>query len=322
MRAIVQDRYGPPEVLRIEDVEQPMPKDDEVLVRIRASTVSQTDAHGRGAHPVLWRLVAGLRRPKWRTLGVEFAGEVAAVGSGVRQFHVGDQVFGSRWFGAHAELICISEAGALALKPANVSFEEAAAIYDGASQALSTLRQGDVQERKRILIYGASGSLGTAAVQIAKHLGAHVTAVCGTDHVELVRLLGADEVIDYRHEDFRKNGQPYDAIIDAVGKYAYRWARRSLKPGGIYVATDVGPRPLETLLFAVVTRWIGSRRLKFASGRRSREDALYLKQLVEAGVYRPVIDRVFPMGQVADAHRYVEGWHKAGNVVLKMEPEA
>ncbi len=322
MRAVVQDRYGPPEVLRIEDVEQPAPRDDEILVRIRASTVSQTDAHGRGAHPVLWRLVAGLRRPRWRTLGVEFAGEVAAAGPAVRQFHVGDQVFGSRWFGAHAELICISETGALAHKPANVSFEEAAAIYDGGSQALSTMRQGDVREGGRILIYGASGSLGTAAVQIAKHLGAHVTGVCGSDHVDLVRSLGADEVIDYHHEDFRNNGQAYDAIIDAVGKYAFRWARRSLEPGGIYVATDVGPRPLEAILFAVATRWVGGRRLKFASGRRSRDDARYLKELVEAGAYRPVIDRVYPMSQVADAHRYVEAWHKAGNVVLTIEPEA
>jgi NADPH:quinone reductase-like Zn-dependent oxidoreductase len=319
MWAVVQDRYGPPEVLRIEDVEQPVPKDDEVLVRIRASTVSQTDTHGRGAHPVLWRLVAGLRRPRWRTLGVEFAGEVAAVGGDVEQFHVGDQVFGARWFGAHAEFTCMPETGPLALKPAAVSFEEAAAIYDGASQALSTLRQADVRDGRRILIFGASGSLGTAAVQIARHLGAHVTAVCGTDHIELVRSLGADEVIDYRNEDFTKTGQTYDAIIDAVGKFAFRWARRSLKRGGIYVATDVGPRPLETLFLAVATRWVGSRRLRFAYGRRSREDILYLKQLVEAGAYRPVIDRVYPISQVADAHRYVEGWHKAGNVVLTME---
>ncbi len=319
MRAVVQDRYGPPEVLRIEDVEQPVPKDDEVLVRVHASTVSQTDTHGRGAHPVLWRLVAGLRRPRWRTLGVEFSGEVVAVGSAVQRFHVGDEVFGCRWFGAHAEFICMPATGPMALKPTNMSFEEAAAINDGGSQALSTLRRADAREGRRILIFGASGSLGTAAVQIAKHLGAHVTAVCGTDHVQLVRSLGADVVIDYRNEDFTKNGQTYDAIIDAVGKYAFRWGRRSLRPDGVYVATDVGPRPLETLFLAVATRWVGSRRLKFASGRRSLEDVLHLKQLVEAGAYRPVIDRVYPMDQVADAHRYVEGWHKAGNVVLTMD---
>ena len=146
-----------------------------------------------------------------------------------------------------------------------------------------------------------------------------MTAVCGTDHVELVRSLGADEVIDYRHEDFTKNGQTYDALIDAVGKYAYRWGRRSIRPGGVFVATDVGPRPLEMLIGAVVTRWVGSRRLKFGSGRRSREDALYLKELVESGAYRPVIDRTYPMSQVVDAHRHVEGWHKTGNVVLTIE---
>jgi len=319
MKAVVQDRYGPPDVLRIEEVERPVPKDDEVLIRIRASTVSQTDTHARAARPIFWRLVAGFRRPRWRTLGVDLAGEVEAVGSAVRTFRVGDEVFGSRWFGAHAQFICMPETAAVAKKPGGVSFEEAAAIYDGASQALATLRQADVREGRRIVIYGASGSLGSAAVQIAKHQGAHVTAVCGTDHVELVRSLGADEVIDYRNEDFTKNGQTYDAIIDAVGKYAFRWGRRSIRPGGVFVATDVGPRPLEMLIGAVATRWVGSRRLKFASGRKSRDDALYLKELVESGAYRPVIDRVYPMRQVADAHRHVETWHKTGNVVLTIE---
>ena len=319
MRAVVQDRYGPPEVLRIEEVERPVPKDDEVLIRIRASTVSQTDTHARAAHPFFWRLIAGVRRPRWRTLGVELAGEVEAVGSAVRGFRVGDQVFGSLWFGAHAEFICMSQTAALALKPEGVSFEEAAAIYDGASQALSALRQAETAPGRRILIYGASGSLGSAAVQIAKHQGAHVTAVCGTDHVELARSLGADEVIDYRTEDFTKNGQTYDAIIDAVGKYAFRWGRRSIRPGGVFVATDGGPRPLEMFVAAVATRWVGSRRVKFASGRKIRDDALYLKQLVESGAYRPVIDRVYPMRQVADAHRHVETWHKTGNVVLTID---
>ena len=319
VKAVVQDRYGPPEVLRIEEVEQPVPKDDEVLIRIRASTVSQTDTHIRGGHPWPWRLLAGWRRPRWQSLGVEFAGEVEGVGSAVQEFAVGDHVFGSRWFGIHAEFVCMPETGALARKPAALTFEEAAAIYDGGSQALSTVRKAEAGPGRRIVVYGASGSLGSAAVQIARDLGAHVTAVCGTDHVELVRSLGADEVIDYRREDFTKNGETYDAIIDAVGKYAYRWARRSIRPGGVYVATDVGPRPVEMLVGAVATRWIGSRRLTFASGRRSREDALHLKELVERGVYRPVIDRVYPMRQVADAHRHVEGWHKTGNVVLTID---
>jgi NADPH:quinone reductase-like Zn-dependent oxidoreductase len=320
MKAVVQDRYGPPDVLRIADVEQPVPRDDEVLIRVRASTVSQTDTHIRAAHPWPWRLLAGWRRPRWGSLGVEFAGVVEAVGAAVHELAVGDEVFGSRWFGIHAEYVCMAETGVVARKPAVLGFEEAAAIYDGASQALATLRKAEAGPGRRLLVYGASGSLGSAAVQIAKDLGAHVTGVCGTDHVELVRSLGADEVIDYRREDFRKNGQTYDAFIDAVGKYAFRWARRSIRPGGVYVATDVGPRPVEMLAGAVATRWIGSRRLTFASGRRSRDDALHLKDLVERGVYRPVIDRVYPMREVVDAHRHVESWHKTGNVVLSMDP--
>jgi NADPH:quinone reductase-like Zn-dependent oxidoreductase len=318
MRAVVQDRYGPPEVLRIEEVERPVPKDDEVLIRVRASTVTQTDTHARRADLFLWRFFLGLRRPRWRTLGIELAGEVEAVGGGVREFKVGDEVFGrpSRYFGAHAEYVCVSERAALAPKPLGMSFEEAAAVCDGASQALDTLRQADVQAGRRIVIYGASGSLGTAAVQLAKHFGAHVTAVCGTDHVELVRSLGADEVVDYRRQDFTKNGQTYDAIIDAVGKYSFRRGRRSLKPGGIYVATDGGRFLLETLAMVVATRFVGSKRVRTGIGRRLKADVVLLKELIEAGEFRAVVDRRYPMDQVVEAHRYVETWHKAGNVVL------
>jgi NADPH:quinone reductase-like Zn-dependent oxidoreductase len=320
MRAVVQDRYGPPDVLRIEEVERPVPKDDEILIRVQASTVTQTDTHARRADLFLWRLVFGLRRPRSRTLGVELAGEVEAVGSAVRQYKVGDEVFGhpSTLFGAHAEYICVSERAALAHKPAGMSFEEAAAVCDGASQALDTLRQADAREGRRLVIYGASGSLGTAAVQLAKHLGAHVTAVCGTDHVELVRSLGADEVIDYREQDFTKNGQTYDAIIDAVGKYSFRRGRRSLKPGGVYVATDGGRFLVETIALLVATRWVGSKRVRSGIGRRRKDDVLFLKELIEAGDFRAVVDRRYPMDHAVEAHRYVEAWHKAGNVVLTM----
>ena len=318
MKAVVQDRYGPPEVLRIEEVERPEPKDDELLIRVRASTVTQTDTHARRADLFFWRLVFGLRRPRWRTLGVELAGEVEAVGAAVREYKVGDEVFGqpSSFFGAHAEYICVSERAALAHKPAAMSFDEAAAVCDGASQALGTLRQADVQAGRRLVIYGASGSLGTAAVQLAKHFGAHITAVCGTDHVELVRSLGADEVIDYRQQDFTKNGQTYDAIIDAVGKYSFRRGRRSLRPGGVYVATDGGRFLLETIILLVATRWIGSKRVRSGIGRRIKQDILFLKELIEAGEFRAVVDRRYPMDQAVEAHRYVETWHKAGNVVL------
>ncbi|MEX2184582.1 MAG: NAD(P)-dependent alcohol dehydrogenase, partial [Chloroflexota bacterium] len=317
MKAVVQDRYGPPEVLRLEEVERPMPKDDEVLIRIRATTVSRTDIHARAARPFLWRFFAGLRRPKWRTLGVELAGEVEAIGAQVSRFAVGDEVFGCPpGFGTHAEFICVRESAALAHKPAGMSFEEAAAVCDGAIQALAALRTADIRAGQRVVVYGASGSLGTAAVQLARQIGAHVTAVCNTKNVELVRSLGADEVVDYLQEDFTKNGQAYDAIIDAVGKYSFLRGRRALKRGGVYVATDLGPLLLETIATALATRWVGEKRVKMSMARRTKEDVLFLKELVEAGTFRAVIDRRYPMDQVIEAHRYVETLQKTGNVVL------
>jgi NADPH2:quinone reductase len=317
MKAVVQDRYGPPEVLHLEDVERPVPKDDEVLIRIRATTVTQTDTHLRRARPVVWRLLLGVRRPRRRTLGVEMAGEVESVGRAVTEFKVGDDVFGTNWFGAHAEFMCVRESAALAHKPADMTFEEAAAVCDGAMQALATLRAADVRTGQRIVIYGASGSLGTAAVQLARNIGARVTAVCSTRHVELVRSLGADEVVDYLSDDFTKNGQSYDAIIDAVGKYSFRRGRRALKPGGTYVATD----GLRNLFWALWTWRIGDKRLKFAGGRKVKQDVVFMKELIEAAKFRAVIDRRYPMEQVVEAHRYVETWHKAGNVVLTVSGE-
>ena len=317
MRAVVQDRYGPPDVLHIEEVERPVPRAGEVLIHIRASTVSQTDTHIRRPSPWVWRLFAGLRRPRWRTLGVDFAGIVAAVGPGVSEFVPGDEVFGLiRLFGTHADYIRLPVTGSIAKKPSNLSFEEAAAVGDGAMQALATLRRGEVGEGSRIVVYGASGSLGTGAVQIAKHMGAHVTGVTSTRNVELVRSLGADEVIDYTREDLTQRGPVFDVVIDAVGKYAFFWGRRALKPGGIYVETDFGPHKLSTLGWWIGSRWFGDRRLRFANGLRSKADVRYMKELIEAGAYRPVIDRTYPVEQVADAHRYVETWHKVGNVVL------
>jgi NADPH:quinone reductase-like Zn-dependent oxidoreductase len=219
-------------------------------------------------------------------------------------------------FGAHAEFICLPESAPLAHKPAGMSFEEASAVCDGAIQALATMRAADVQEGQRIVIYGASGSLGTAAVQLAKHFGVHVTAVCNTKNIELVRSLGADEVVDYLQEDFTKNGRTYDAIIDAVGKYSFLRGRRSLKRGGVYVATDLGPFMLETIAMLLATRWVGNKRVKMPFARRNKKDVLFLRELVEAGTFRAVIDRRYPMEQVVEAHRYVETLQKTGNVVL------
>ena len=320
MRAIVQDRYGPPEVLRIAEVPTPEAGVGEVLIRVHASSVTQTDAHIRAAHPVVWRLILGLRRPRWPTLGVELAGTVAAIGAGVSTFKVGDEVFGlMRWLGAHADYVAVPASAPIAPKPANVSMIEAAAACDGGNQAMAALRVGRVKAGDRVVVYGASGSLGTAAVQIAKRLGAHVTGVTSTSHVELVRSLGADEVIDYTRDDFTKAGPVYDTVIDAVGKHAFYWGRHALRPGGIYVETDFGPHKLHTLFWWIASRWLGDRRLTFASGRRSKADVLHLKELIEAGAYRPVVDRTYPMTEAVAAHRYVEAWRKAGNVVLTME---
>jgi len=242
----------------------------------------------------------------------------------VTEFEVGDAVFGmpSRYFGTHAEYVCVRQDGAIALKPAEMTFEDAAAVSDGAMQALDTLRWADAKPGRRLVIYGASGSLGTAAVQLAKHFGAHVTGVCSSRHIELVRSLGADEVVDYTQKDFTKNGQTYDAIIDAVGKFSFRKGRRALKPDGIYVATDGGRFLLDTLVWWMASRLVGSKRVHTAIGRRRREDVLLLKRLIEAGEFRAVVDRRYPMDQAADAHRYVETWHKAGNVVLTIAADS
>jgi NADPH:quinone reductase-like Zn-dependent oxidoreductase len=241
VKAAVHDRYGPPDVLRLEDVERPVPKDDEVLVRIHATTVNRTDCHRRAANPFLWRLFAGVRRPKRRILGGELAGTVEAAGAAVTGFAVGDQVFGLNplTLGAHAEFVCIPESGLIAHKPAGMTFEEAAAMCDGGLNALACLRRAGLRKGQRILIYGASGSIGTAAAQLsAGYFEARVTAVCNTKNIETVRSLGADEVVDYTQEDFTQNGRTYDVIYDAVGKHSFRRCKGSLDRGGVYLATD------------------------------------------------------------------------------------
>jgi NADPH:quinone reductase-like Zn-dependent oxidoreductase len=314
MRAVVCDRYGPPEVLRLDEVERPVPKDGEVLVRVHATTVNRTDCGFRAAKPFFSRAFTGLLRPKQRIPGMELAGVVEAAGPAVTEFTVGDEVFGVR-SGAHAEYVCVREKGAFAHKPAGMSFEEAAAVSDGVIIALACLRKAGELKGRRILIYGASGSIGTAAVQLAKHFGAHVTAVCNTKNLELVRSLGADEVIDYLREDFTRSGETYDVVFDAVGKHSFRRSRRSLKPGGIFIETDLGfgwhVPPL-----ALLTRWIGGKKVTLPIPKYTKENVLFLKELLEAGKYRPVIDRSYPLDDVVEATRYVETGQKTGNVVL------
>jgi NADPH:quinone reductase-like Zn-dependent oxidoreductase len=313
MRAVVHDRYGPPEVLRVEDVERPVPAADEVLVRVHATTVTQTDCHMRRARPLFWRFMLGFRRPRRRTLGLEFAGVVEALGSSVTHFAIGDRVFGMKR-GSHAEYVCVREAGLIARMPDAMGFEQAAAVCDGYSQAVNTLRAGRVGEGTNLLIYGGTGSLGTGAVQLAAQQGADVTAVCKGRDAAFVLSLGADRVIDYEREDFTKSGTRYDVIIDAVGKHSYLRARHSLQPGGIFVATD----RLFHLPLALATRWFGSTRVAFDFSGYRREDVLALGELLEAGRYRAIVDRVYPLDDVVAASHYVDSWQKVGNVVLSL----
>ncbi|MFY9580837.1 MAG: NAD(P)-dependent alcohol dehydrogenase [Gaiellaceae bacterium] len=319
MRAVVHDRYGSPDVLRLEDVERPVPNEDEVLVRIHATTVSRGDCGWRSAKPFITRLInpivgtGGFLKPTHKILGGELAGEVEAVGAAVSEFRVGDRVFGTSLFGAHAEFVCMRARGPLAHMPASMSFEEAAAVSDGAILALGCLRKAGPLKGRQLLIYGASGSIGTAGVQLARHFDAHITAVCNTKNVELVRSLGADEVVDYHQEDFRKNGETYDVIFDAVGKLSFRGCRGSLKDGGIYLPTD----GFENAFWLLWTRRIGDKKvLVQIPPRYTQQDVLFLKELIESGKYRAVIDRRYPLEDVIDATRYVETQQKTGNVVL------
>jgi NADPH:quinone reductase-like Zn-dependent oxidoreductase len=314
MKAVVCDRYGPPEVLRLSDVERPAPGADQVLIRIRATTVNRSDTETRRGSPPVARLLTGLRRPRHRILGSELAGVIEAAGPAVTEFNAGDEVFGVKaWtFGAHAEFVCMRASAALAHKPAGVGFEEAAAVCDGVILALMGLRPADVRKGRSILVYGASGSIGTAAVQLSRYFGADVTAVCGTKNLDLVRSLGAEQVIDYTREDFTANGQAYDVIFDAVGKHSFGRCRDSLNPGGIYLATD----GLRNLLLAQWTRF-GDKKVIFPiPPRYTKQDVLFLKGLLEAGQYRAVIDRRYPLAEVVEANRYVDTEQKTGNVVL------
>jgi len=320
MRAVTYERYGAPDVLRVSEVPTPAPRDDELLVRVRATTVNRTDCGFRVGKPFIVRFFSGLTRPRRQILGTEFAGDVEAVGSEVTSFAVGDEVFGvnADRFGAHAEYLRVRERAPVAIKPATLSFEEAAAVCDGVVLALTCLRWSGVRAGQRLLVYGASGSIGTAAVQLAKHLGADVTAVCNTRNVDLVRSLGADLVIDYTQGDFTAHGGVYDVVLDAVGKTSFRRCRRLLERGGTYASTDLGFMFQNAVLtpITLLTGRLGTWRTLMPIPRYTQRDVLFLKGLLETGEYKAVIDRTYPLEDVVAATEYVETEQKTGNVVL------
>jgi NADPH:quinone reductase-like Zn-dependent oxidoreductase len=328
IKSIVYTQYGPPEVLQLKEVPKPAPKDNEVLIKIHATTVNRTDCGFRKPeYPVIIRLVNGFFKPKKTILGSELAGEIESIGKAVKTCEPGDQVFGLSTlnFGTHAEYICLPENGSFTIKPSNVSYNEAAAVCDGLMLAITYIRKIDFTHERKVLINGASGSIGSACVQLAKYYGAEVTAVCNTRNIELVKSLGADEVIDYTKEDFTKNGKLYDVVIDSVGKSSFFRCKKILKPGGIFFSTELGYLAqnvflaLLTPMFSVLTGRRTGKKVKFPIPKDSKEDVVFFKELIEAGNYKAVIDRIYTLDKIAEAAKYVETGQKAGNVVITME---
>jgi NADPH:quinone reductase-like Zn-dependent oxidoreductase len=319
MKAIVNTKYGPPEVLKLMEIEKPVPKDDEVLIKIHASTVNRTDCGFRQPQYLIVRLVSGLFRPKNIILGSELAGEIETTGKNVKTFKPGDKVYGLSTynFGTHAEYICMPEKKSITIKPVNMSFDEAAAVCDGAFLSLAMIKTIDFSNTPEILINGASGSIGTASVQLARYYGAKVTAVCNTKNLELAKALGADFVIDYTKEDFTRDGKMYDVVLDVVGKSSFFKCKKILKPRGIYISSELGYLS-QNIFLALITPFLPGKKVLFPIPKDRKEDMVFLRDLIEAGKYKAVMDRSYPLEEIIEATKYVETGEKTGNVVIKI----
>jgi NADPH:quinone reductase-like Zn-dependent oxidoreductase len=318
MKAAVRTRYGPPEVVSIAEVPPPVAGPGEVLVRVRAATVNRTDCGFRAAEPWIVRFFSGITKPKATILGCEFAGEITEVGEGVSSFAVGDRVFGfsEDRFGAHAEYLSFPADGPIATVPADLSFDQVAPSTEGSHYALSAITKVGIGSGQDVLLNGGTGAIGSAAIQLLKDLGANITAVADTEHLELVRGLGAGRVIDRNVEDFAEDDHAYDVVFDAVGKSSFGRCKRLLKPNGIYLSSDLGPLSMNPVL-ALVTSLFGGRRIRFPiPPKHTKQEVERIRSMIEAGTFRPVVDRRYPLQEIVEAYRYVETGQKIGNVVI------
>jgi NADPH:quinone reductase-like Zn-dependent oxidoreductase len=319
MKASFYSRYGSPDVLRITDIPKPVPGEQQILIRVHASTVNRTDCGFLRASPFFIRIFSGLWRPNSRVLGTEFSGVVEDAGKAVTEFRAGDRVFGlSEWkFGAHAEYLVTEASGPVTLIPSGFTFEQAAPLTEGAHYALNDIRSANVLPGQKVMVYGATGAIGSGAVQLLKHFGAEVTAVCNTRNTDMVRSLGADRIIDYEKEKFREPGITYDFIFDAVGKLSAVKSLRYLTPKGIYISTDLGFMA-QNIFLGLITKLSKGKKVLFPLPGIDKKEVLFLRELAESGKFRPVIDRTYPLEQIADAFRYVETGQKTGNVVISI----
>ena len=320
MKAIVCTKYGPPEVLKLKEVEKPTPKDNEVLVKIYATTVNRTDCAVLRAEPFISRFVTGIFKPNKPILGTEFAGKIEAVGKNVTSYKIGDKVFGfdDSGSGSHAQYMTISEDKALTTIPRNITYEQSAASTEGAHYAYNFIKKVNLKSGQKVLVNGATGAIGSAAVQFLKYFGVNVTAVCNTKNIELVKSLGATKVIDYTKEDFTKEDQKYNFIFDTVGKSSFAKCKPLLQPGGVYISSDLGFMA-QNLFLALITPIIGNKKVIFPLPTDCRESVLFIKKLIEKGKFKAVIDRKYPLEQTVEAYEYVEKGQKTGNVVITVE---